>query len=236
MVKKLKTKNPSLLYVCDTVMGDGGCLYVAPEIVPLYRQIMHIADLVTPNQFEAETLAEVKIDSLASACQAAEQLHTFGCPRVVITSMAVPLSDIPADIRLPTSSEDSLYCLTSEKTSHGLEQHIIAFPTYTGYFTGTGDLFSALMVARLQQANETGASLATAALQVVSSVNAVTKKTWLYQRKYVNITSHGEADLIEQKPNAPDLIRRCELRIVQGKPEIEDPSLIGQGVIKMTRL
>lgn len=35
-------------------MGDGGVLYVAPEIVPLYRAIMRVADVVTPNQFEAE--------------------------------------------------------------------------------------------------------------------------------------------------------------------------------------
>lgn len=40
--------------VCDTVMGDGGALYVAPEIVPLYRHIIQYADVVTPNQFEAE--------------------------------------------------------------------------------------------------------------------------------------------------------------------------------------
>lgn len=43
-----------LQQVCDTVMGDGGALYVAPEIVPLYRHIMQYADVVTPNQFEAE--------------------------------------------------------------------------------------------------------------------------------------------------------------------------------------
>ena len=35
-------------------MGDWGRLYVAPEIVPLYRDIMQVANVVTPNQFEAE--------------------------------------------------------------------------------------------------------------------------------------------------------------------------------------
>jgi pyridoxine kinase len=40
--------------VCDTVMGDGGSLYVAPEIVPLYRNIISVTDVITPNQFEAE--------------------------------------------------------------------------------------------------------------------------------------------------------------------------------------
>lgn len=40
--------------VCDPVMGDWGRLYVAQEIVPLYRNIMRISDVATPNQFEAE--------------------------------------------------------------------------------------------------------------------------------------------------------------------------------------
>ena len=43
-----------LCVVCDPVMGDWGRLYVAPEIVPLYRDIMQVANVVTPNQFEAE--------------------------------------------------------------------------------------------------------------------------------------------------------------------------------------
>lgn len=73
-VQKLKATNPDLVYgklhdkggkiasvmthgsflVCDPVMGDWGRLYVAQEIVPLYRNIMRISDVATPNQFEAE--------------------------------------------------------------------------------------------------------------------------------------------------------------------------------------
>lgn len=40
--------------VCDPVMGDLGRIYVAPEIIPLYRNILRITNVVTPNQFEAE--------------------------------------------------------------------------------------------------------------------------------------------------------------------------------------
>jgi pyridoxine kinase len=76
MVIKLKEKNPDIIYgmsimeisiiffplkkesfyiiVCDTVMGDCGELYVAPELVPLYKHIVQYADIITPNQFEAE--------------------------------------------------------------------------------------------------------------------------------------------------------------------------------------
>lgn len=40
--------------VCDPVMGDLGRIYVAPEIIPLYRNILEIVDVLTPNQFETE--------------------------------------------------------------------------------------------------------------------------------------------------------------------------------------
>jgi hypothetical protein len=37
VVKKLREYNADLIYVCDPVMGDGGRLYVKPEIVPAFR-------------------------------------------------------------------------------------------------------------------------------------------------------------------------------------------------------
>ena len=40
--------------VLDPVMGDNGELYVQPDVIPLYRELMKHAEAVTPNQFEAE--------------------------------------------------------------------------------------------------------------------------------------------------------------------------------------
>ncbi|CAO3618681.1 unnamed protein product [Cunninghamella echinulata] len=189
-VLQFKSKRPDLIYVCDPVMGDGGALYVAQEIVPLYREIMSVADVITPNQFEAEVLSEINIVDINTAKQAAEKLHSLGVNRVVITSMILPLSDIPTSIRLPTSanmnsnSNEGLYCMTSQKSLDGhIEQHLISFPTFEGYFTGTGDLFSALTVARLQDSPH---SLSNAIFKVVSSVNAITKKTYDHQQKKRN--------------------------------------------------
>ena len=37
------------------VMGDiGRGLYVSPDVVPVYRRILQLADIITPNQFEVE--------------------------------------------------------------------------------------------------------------------------------------------------------------------------------------
>ena len=45
-------------------MGDNGCLYVPPELVPIYRdEVIPLATILTPNQFEAETLTGMQIKS-----------------------------------------------------------------------------------------------------------------------------------------------------------------------------
>lgn len=35
-------------------MGDQGRLYVSEDVVPAYRNLLKDADLILPNQFEAE--------------------------------------------------------------------------------------------------------------------------------------------------------------------------------------
>ena len=35
-------------------MGDQGRLYVSKDVVPVYKNLLRDADLILPNQFEAE--------------------------------------------------------------------------------------------------------------------------------------------------------------------------------------
>lgn len=51
---KAKSKPGSFFWVLDPVMGDSGKLYVAPDVLPVYKSLVHHADLILPNQFEAE--------------------------------------------------------------------------------------------------------------------------------------------------------------------------------------
>ena len=48
--------NPSHseMTVLDPVMGDQGRLYVNEDVVPAYKNLLRDADLILPNQFEAE--------------------------------------------------------------------------------------------------------------------------------------------------------------------------------------
>lgn len=44
----------SFFWVLDPVMGDHGKLYVSQDVVPAYKSLLPNADLILPNQFEAE--------------------------------------------------------------------------------------------------------------------------------------------------------------------------------------
>ena len=70
--------------VCDPVMGDDNRLYVSEDLVPAYRdQIIALATVLTPNQYEAELLTGTTIDSKASALAACHALHQSGVATVV---------------------------------------------------------------------------------------------------------------------------------------------------------
>jgi len=51
-----QSKPGSFFWVLDPVMGDNGNLYVGQDVVPAYMKLLNHADLILPNQFEAEYL------------------------------------------------------------------------------------------------------------------------------------------------------------------------------------
>jgi len=54
----------------------------------MYRQeIVPLADIMTPNQFELELLTETKITSAEEAWRAMTMLHERGVAAVVLTSL-----------------------------------------------------------------------------------------------------------------------------------------------------
>ncbi|XPS70975.1 Pyridoxal kinase [Ascochyta lentis] len=82
------TKPGSFFWVLDPVMGDNGKLYIPEDEVPEYKSLLREADLILPNQFEAETLSETPIHDLDSLAEAIQVLHaTYRVPHVIITSL-----------------------------------------------------------------------------------------------------------------------------------------------------
>ena len=79
--------NPDAKFICDPVLGDLGMFYVSKDLVPAYiKKIIPKAHIITPNQFEAEELSEVKITDEVTAFEAIDKLHIIGPEIVVITS------------------------------------------------------------------------------------------------------------------------------------------------------
>ncbi|KAK3819951.1 MAG: Ribokinase-like protein [Benniella sp.] len=248
-------------FVLDPVMGDNGELYVQPDVIPLYRELMKHAGAITPNQFEAETLADKKITDVKSCFEVIDILHNAGVKNVIITSVTLSPKDIAAHAVNPTTNggqqrqeegeekdDMSMYCVCSSRSGDQDEKarvFAIGFPTYDGYFTGTGDLFSALLVARLFEAESSsptdrGASgddglgkepysaLAQACLKVVATMKAVVLRTFLAQK---GITSGGQMD--RTQASSATGVKRCELRLIQSKVDIEKPDVKDMDAIEL---
>jgi len=156
----------SFFWVLDPVMGDNGNLYVAHDVVPVYRSLISHADLILPNQFEAEyacpdapgagnpvvmanctsrLLSEVKIEDMASLGRAIQVMHErYGIPHIVITSVSLRHPDHPdASLSVVGST------MTSDRRARAFK---IVFPAIDCYFSGTGDMFAALTVVRMREA------------------------------------------------------------------------------------
>lgn len=68
IIREIKVASPETMYLCDPVLGDNGRLYVPEELVSVYRdKLIRVADIVCPNQFEAELLTGVTISDQQSA-------------------------------------------------------------------------------------------------------------------------------------------------------------------------
>ncbi|GLJ59517.1 hypothetical protein SUGI_1512300 [Cryptomeria japonica] len=124
------------------------------------RSLLPLADIITPNRFEASKLTGIDIDSssesaMEQALEAVDILHNMGVRIVVITSFQI------------ASLKDQLACILSYKPSprsdcnvdYGPikpplpEAYMIRIPKLDCSFTGTGDLFAALLTGWLRNTN-----------------------------------------------------------------------------------
>jgi len=86
-VARVREANPAALYACDPVIGDvGRGIFVRPGIPEFMRDVaLPVADIITPNHFELEYLAEMEVKTLAEVREATKRLHDRG-PRVILVT------------------------------------------------------------------------------------------------------------------------------------------------------
>jgi len=198
LVRKLKAGNPALVYVCDPVMGDTGPgMYVPKELLPVYQEeILPLADVCLPNQFEAELLTGTKVTTEGEARAVMQSLHGRGVATVILSSTELG------------KEGSSLVALASRRGSPSLVR--LNIPKLAASFVGTGDLFTALSTAWLSR---TEGDLKLSLERTVNSMQAVLKRT-------LNFANLKAKELGLERPS-PALM---ELRLIQSREDILNPS------------
>ncbi|XP_045630116.1 pyridoxal kinase [Ursus americanus] len=215
IVRELKKQNPKLVYVCDPVMGDEwngqGSMYVPEDLLPVYKEkVVPVADIITPNQFEAELLSGRKIHSQEEALAVMDELHAMGPDTVVITS-----SNLPS-----LRGSDYLIALGSQRIRNPdgsvvTERIRMEMHKVDAVFVGTGDLFAAMLLAWTHKHPN---NLKVACEKTVSAMHHVLQRTIRCAK--------GQA-AGGQKPTPAQL----ELKMVQSKKDIEDPDIVVRAAV-----
>jgi pyridoxine kinase len=231
-------------------MGDGGRFYVPEASVPAYRSLLPDCDLILPNQFELEALSDIKISTMATLAEAIYKMHTqYQLPHVFVTSTHLSSSEF-ADSESDDSKKKITIVGSTARADQSPRLFRIDVPYYPVYFTGTGDMLAALLVARFREAAAeagllTAASwsspdevaptelpLAKAAEKVVASMQAILSKTYRYflqKQEKLEVSRAGlggdedeEAEGIEKKRNLL-LTKAVELRLIGNVGDIIRP-------------
>ncbi len=156
-VRRVKAANPAATYTCDPVMGNAksGC-FVNPEIPPIIReQVVPVADILTPNQFELGFLTGTDPHTLEEVLESVDAAMAMGPSTILVTSVE--------------TGGDTIGLMAVDAEGAWL----VETPLLPMKANGSGDLTAALFTAHL---HETG-SAATAVARTVSSVYAVLQAT-----------------------------------------------------------
>ncbi|KAJ5325391.1 Phosphomethylpyrimidine kinase type-1 [Penicillium brevicompactum] len=247
--QKAENKPGSFFWVLDPVMGDQGRLYVNDDVIPAYKKIVPFADLILPNQFEAEVLSGVQITSLETLAEAITAIHRiYSVPHVIITS--VQLFKLSQSGSTPPPPENFLTVIGSTTKSDGSPRIFrVDVPALDCFFSGTGDMFAALTVARLSEAvSDTGNDLratkswvspdsvaavdlplAKAAIKVLSSMHSVLERT--LESRDAELATEVPAtneQLSEEEAAKRGYLRRtkaAEVRLVRNTKVLRDPKI-----------
>jgi len=133
-VKKVRKENPDALYCCDPVMGDvGRGFYVKPDIPDMFKkELIPLADIVCPNQFELEALTGLDTGKIDNAVKAVNIIHETGPSIVLVTSF----KETDGELSMLASCKGEIYKITTPELPLGYG------------VAGTGDMTTAVFLSR----------------------------------------------------------------------------------------
>ncbi|MEJ5022902.1 pyridoxal kinase [Ochrobactrum vermis] len=184
-VARAVERNPNLIYVCDPVMGDDDLgLYVKEGLIDTFRQhLTPMASVITPNQYELELLAGHKARSAEGVSAAVRILSERGVRGAAVTGCVLDDTE-PGFVETVIWSNGGLTRIPV--------QRLPIRPT------GTGDLFTALLVAKLCE----GIALAEAGIAATEEIRAVLERTHADASREMRITGFPFAAARHPKPVA----------------------------------
>ncbi|RWR35197.1 pyridoxal kinase [Sinirhodobacter populi] len=157
-VRRAKAANPRLIYLCDPVMGDTGPgLYVPSEIASVIRNdLLPLADIATPNPFELSWLTDSDpVATLADIPRVGAGLGLAQGAHLVATGCALA-ETAEGMIETVVLGPEGL-------TRHPVRKLPIAI-------SGTGDLFSGLIVAGISSGLTLSAAVDAAQVQMSRAI------------------------------------------------------------------
>ena len=188
-----------MIWLMDPVMGDEGQLYVSEDVIPEYRKLAlspkQLVDIITPNQFELEILYGGKIKTKEHLKKALKKLHQT-IPVIIVTSCDCKMFD----------DKDFIYCVASME---GKTPIVYRVPFIDSYFTGVGDLFSALLLDRVYKI----LSNPTTTLKFEDQVNNVLNVI----QKVLKITRSYASGKMKAKMGSALEMKEMELRLIESR-------------------
>lgn len=145
-INSLQSRHPDMLVLVDPVFGDKGRSYVPGDVIKaIIEQLLPLADILTPNQFELHYLTGQPLNTLADAKSA---LH-----HIILK---------PHQIAIATGIESETHihdiCLQDE------EIYEISAPLLDSGVSGAGDAFASLFLSQIIKGQTTKTALHTASV------------------------------------------------------------------------
>lgn len=129
-IRKIRNTHPEIIYLCDPVMGDvSSGLYVNDDVPSaIVEHLLPLADFLTPNQFEMQTIIGKRIVSYKGAIECIQKEDKFKNKGLIITGC-----------RFENTQTNTLNILLAENANYMLldVEYVPIDPP------GTGELFAA---------------------------------------------------------------------------------------------
>ena len=201
-IQRVRRESPHALYCCDPVMGDvGRGFYVKHDIPEMFKnELVPLADIICPNQFELESLTGMNTETLKDAAKAIELLHGKGPKIVLVTSYRD--NTVPNSISMLASDKTGLYRVNTPE-----------LPLGPGV-AGTGDLTTSVFLSRYLETKDLKKTLELCAASVYGILEMSFQKQ---EQAHAAAQSQGGNSLLE-------------LLLIQAQQELSSPSRFFEAV------